>query len=298
MKLQKIIQAAAFAGALALSAPAALAADPPGNLVQCPYGTDPAKEAGSCDRMGPEDMRENGFRMDFEVWHPNPTKGSSYGEFGNRITMTRACREGGMILVRAKALESRGVRCGCPDETHQWVQFAITPYCQVRDEYRDAAERGELASIAIPGWDEWRREAEVEEAAWARGAEANSDSDLSDCSPQGGSANAQATRDLLVWAAVPDQEGAAQVCALLRRGADPNGTAGDSYRAAPLHKTVRDNAVENVRLLLEAGADPNKQNKNGMTPLDRAEKLNRPDIANLLKEHGGECNAKSGGLCN
>ena len=50
--------------------------------------------------------------------------------------------------------------------------------------------------------------------------------------------------------------------------------------------------VEIVRFLLDAGADVNKMDKHGMTPLHEALKSGHDEVAEVLKSHGGEINIK------
>lgn len=72
---------------------------------------------------------------------------------------------------------------------------------------------------------------------------------------------------------------------LLEFGAmvDARGEGFTPLGAAALH-----GQSETVRLLLQAGADPNLKSSNGRTPLMEAVVANRPDIAQVLMEHGAE----------
>jgi ankyrin repeat protein len=68
--------------------------------------------------------------------------------------------------------------------------------------------------------------------------------------------------------------------ALIEGGADVNATGelGDT----PLHDAVGQEHVEAVRLLLQSGADRKRMNHDGNTPLDVARMHGREDIAELL----------------
>ena len=98
----------------------------------------------------------------------------------------------------------------------------------------------------------------------------------------------EAGENLLVRVAVRTQ-----VCELLLAGADPNFRAARN-QATALHKAVGPDALDSAEFLLLAGADPNLQNSNGMTALDRAVRLKRPEMAELLRNFGGECNRHIG----
>lgn len=80
---------------------------------------------------------------------------------------------------------------------------------------------------------------------------------------------------------------------LIKRGADVHARYGPVQRTA-LHDAALKGRTECVRLLLEAGADPNAANKYGHTPLSYAinpplplsPSQNSAEIAALLREHG------------
>jgi ankyrin repeat protein len=70
--------------------------------------------------------------------------------------------------------------------------------------------------------------------------------------------------------------------------------ARDKDGSTPLHCAAWKGHEEVVRLLLEAGADPNARNVNehwGTTPLHAAAHANQSVIAELLIEHGADPNA-------
>lgn len=69
---------------------------------------------------------------------------------------------------------------------------------------------------------------------------------------------------------------------LLDAGADPNAKGGTAEHS-PLHAAVQNGNVEIVALLLNAGADPNARDKQGRTALDMA----RDDASMALVEQAG-----------
>jgi ankyrin repeat protein len=62
----------------------------------------------------------------------------------------------------------------------------------------------------------------------------------------------------------PPAQSATIVC-LIEAGADPN--AADMDGVSPLHRAVRTRCAEAVRTLLTHGADPTRKNKSGSTPM-------------------------------
>ena len=56
---------------------------------------------------------------------------------------------------------------------------------------------------------------------------------------------------------------------LLRAGASPDQPAADKLMTRPLHCAARARALGCVTLLLDAGADPLRQDRSGSLPLDR-----------------------------
>jgi ankyrin repeat protein len=81
-----------------------------------------------------------------------------------------------------------------------------------------------------------------------------------------------------------------RVAALLRRGAPVNGT--DKYGTTPLYKAAVQGETKIVRMLLEAGADPNQESGGDSegTPLCAAASWGRIEIVRLLLEHGADPN--------
>ena len=84
------------------------------------------------------------------------------------------------------------------------------------------------------------------------------------------------------------------VRALIRKGADVNSL--DTWDLTALHHACRKGHPDIVRLLLEAGADPNRrrdEDPQGETPLDIVCTSNFvPGISSLLLSHGADVNVK------
>ena len=68
-------------------------------------------------------------------------------------------------------------------------------------------------------------------------------------------------------------------------GTDVNAKEEDG---TPLHYAAWNGHKEIVELLIAAGADVNAKNNIGHTPLDSAIEYNQPQIADLLRKHGGK----------
>lgn len=77
--------------------------------------------------------------------------------------------------------------------------------------------------------------------------------------------------------------------ALLEGGADPD-LAENLYGSTPLHAAVLDNLSTQTRLLLAAGANPDKPNGQGVAPLHLAISLRRTEMTKLLLENGADPN--------
>lgn len=79
---------------------------------------------------------------------------------------------------------------------------------------------------------------------------------------------------------------------LLRHGADPDAAARNPMQVRPLHSALSVKDAELARRLtqrlLDAGAQPNVQQKGGWTPLHSAAVHGRQEIAALLLEHGAD----------
>ena len=82
---------------------------------------------------------------------------------------------------------------------------------------------------------------------------------------------------------IRDQEQRMEIVSLLiKKGAEVN--ASGSTGSTALHKAAAAGDLDLVRLLLENGADPMRQDDAGNTPLDFAQKYDNPQVAALLKK--------------
>ncbi len=86
--------------------------------------------------------------------------------------------------------------------------------------------------------------------------------------------------------------GQGQVVALLARWCDPDTPSANAMRVTPLHSAMAtrrpDAAAGIARSLLAQGADPNRQQEGGWTPLHAAAKSGDPELVSLLLEHGAD----------
>lgn len=73
---------------------------------------------------------------------------------------------------------------------------------------------------------------------------------------------------------------------LLDYGADVHAVARNAMRVQPIHAATAAHDAESVRLLLEAGADPNAEQQEGWTPLMAARHNGDLDLVELLVAHG------------
>ena len=83
-----------------------------------------------------------------------------------------------------------------------------------------------------------------------------------------------------------------EVVALLARWCDPDIPSRNAMRATPLHSAMAtrrpDAAAGIARTLLARGADPNRQQEGGWTPLHAAAQSGDPELVALLLEHGAD----------
>ena len=102
----------------------------------------------------------------------------------------------------------------------------------------------------------------------------------------------------VIFSAARDESRFDELCDAIQMGGDVDHRG--EFNAVPLHRAVSGMAVDNLRLLIAAGADVNAQNRNGVTPLGRAQVLaERTDdsaelailqtLAILLVDSGGKC---------
>ena len=78
---------------------------------------------------------------------------------------------------------------------------------------------------------------------------------------------------------------------LIASGVNPNCERATGSGGSPLHYAVRNkNTIEVIKLLLNAGANPNKVDINGTTPLHRAVQSGQSDMVKMLLEAGADPN--------
>ena len=78
------------------------------------------------------------------------------------------------------------------------------------------------------------------------------------------------------------------VRALLEHGADADDDAANKFGVRPVHAAAAAHDHETMRLLLEAGADPNQRQQGGFVPLHEAAHGDDVEMARLLLSHGAD----------
>ncbi len=79
---------------------------------------------------------------------------------------------------------------------------------------------------------------------------------------------------------------------LLRHGADVNATTGTGR--TPLHAAAHAGAADYAAFLIEQGADPTLEDREGCTAYDLATELGHDDVADVLSQHDAETEAPAG----
>ena len=82
--------------------------------------------------------------------------------------------------------------------------------------------------------------------------------------------------------------GAEVVRVLLEHGADADDDADNLFGVRPVHAASAAHDHETMRLLLEAGADPNLRQQGGFVPLHEAAHSDDVELARLLLDHGAD----------
>jgi ankyrin repeat protein len=75
---------------------------------------------------------------------------------------------------------------------------------------------------------------------------------------------------------------------LLEHGADADDDAENPFGVRPVHAAGAAHDHETMRLLLEAGADPNQRQQGGFVPLHEAARSDDVELTRLLLEHGAD----------
>jgi uncharacterized protein len=78
------------------------------------------------------------------------------------------------------------------------------------------------------------------------------------------------------------------VRALLEHGADADDDPDNPFGVRPVHAASAAHDHETMRLLLEAGADPNQRQRGGFVPLHEAAHTDDVEMARLLLDHGAD----------
>ena len=80
---------------------------------------------------------------------------------------------------------------------------------------------------------------------------------------------------------------------LLKNGADVKLAARNAQKVTALHAGASRGGAEIVKMLLEAGADPNVEQERGFVPLHSAAANGNVAVVELLLNHGARANAKA-----
>jgi ankyrin repeat protein len=80
---------------------------------------------------------------------------------------------------------------------------------------------------------------------------------------------------------------------LLKNGADVKAAARNAQKVTAMHAGATRGDAEIVKMLLEAGADPNAQQERGFVPLHSAAANGNVPVVQLLLQHGARADAKA-----
>ncbi|WP_052188150.1 ankyrin repeat domain-containing protein [Cellulophaga sp. Hel_I_12] len=80
---------------------------------------------------------------------------------------------------------------------------------------------------------------------------------------------------------------------LLKKGADPNVAANNSFKVTPLHSACASSNLKMAALLIQNGADVNAKQMQNITPLHAAAHNGQTALVQLLADHGADLKAKT-----
>jgi ankyrin repeat protein len=115
--------------------------------------------------------------------------------------------------------------------------------------------------------------------------------DLLDADPSAMDARTPEGFDPIGLAAFLGGSGAVRL--LLEAGADPDGDSANELRVRPVHAAAAAHDRESLAALLEAGADPNARQQGGFTALHAAAHADDAKMAALLLAHGADASLRT-----
>ena len=259
---------------------------------------------GACESATAGDVRMNGYPVEYRI---PALEGETTGAL-----MARVCPVDGMVFNMEAMTDSAMDRCICPESTHEWVTIGqgddMIRHCKIK---ADAAANGVPALPRYNGTDP--NDGTGMGMPHAPPGLTNDLQDVADRCLDG--LTRPSSEAPPAWAGFTGdhyfQDGAdaliqliesrgrfSKICDTLSHMAPLSGRFRNAdFNATPLHKAIVPNRIDVVKLLLLAGAEVNAANVRGSTPLDRADKWGRHEIAAILRKAGGACAMRNGPLC-